>query len=42
MRLADLEILAGSIDRRSFGIAMTWVMENRKVLEDASQRLNER
>lgn len=42
VRLSDLEILAGSIDRRSLERALAWVRENRKVLNEAWERLNER
>lgn len=42
VRLSDLEILAGSIDRRSLERALAWARENRKVLNEAWERLNER
>ena len=42
VRLSDLDILAGSIDRRSLDRALVWVRENRKVLNEAWERLNER
>ncbi|CDZ43310.1 DUF4160 domain-containing protein [Neorhizobium galegae] len=42
VRLSDLEILAGSIDRQSLHRALAWVRKNRKVLNEAWERLNER
>ncbi|KAA9388944.1 DUF4160 domain-containing protein [Neorhizobium galegae] len=42
VRLSDLETLAGSIDRQSLHRALAWVRKNRKVLNEAWERLNER
>lgn len=42
VRLADLVMLAGSIDRRSYDLACRWALENRELLEREWNRLNER
>jgi len=40
VRISDLSILAGCIDRRSFEIAMKWAKTNKGVLENEWNRLN--
>ena len=40
--ISDLSILRGSIDRRSLDAALAWASENKEVLENEWQRLNER
>jgi len=42
VRIADLMVLAGSIDRKSYDIACRWALENRELLESEWSRLNER
>lgn len=42
VQIGDFTVLAGSIDRRSYDAAVAWAIENRKVLEDEWNRLNER
>jgi len=42
VRIADLAVLAGSIDRRSYDLACRWAAENRELLEREWHRLNER
>lgn len=42
VRLSDMTILAGSIDRRSYDTALSWAAENMGILEHEWRRLNER
>lgn len=42
VRLSDLTVIAGSIDRRSYDAAIAWAKAHTKELEDEWQRLNER
>ncbi len=42
VRLGDFAVLAGSIDRRSLDIALSWAAENRERLDHEWQRLNQR
>lgn len=42
IRLSDLSVMAGSIDRRSLAVAVTWAAQNRETLEHEWSRLNER
>jgi hypothetical protein len=40
--ISDFTVLRGSIDRRSYEIALRWASENRELLDNEWQRLNER
>jgi len=42
VRLSDFQIIAGSVDRRSFDTAKKWIDENKGVLENEWKRLNEK
>nr|WP_244670218.1 hypothetical protein [Rhodoplanes elegans] len=42
IRLSDLSVMAGAIDRRSLAVALDWATENRETLEHEWSRLNER
>jgi hypothetical protein len=42
VRISDFAVLRGSIDRRSYEIAVKWAGENRERLEHEWQRLNAR
>lgn len=42
IRLNDLSVMVGSMDRGSLSLALAWAVANRKVLEDEWHRLNER
>ena len=40
VRISDLTLIAGTIDRRDLDKALTWARHNRKALEDAWLRFN--
>jgi hypothetical protein len=40
VRISDLKLIAGSIDRRDLEKALAWARQNRKALEDAWLRFN--
>ena len=40
VRLSDLSIMAGSMDRQSLNIALAWAAGNRELLENEWKRLN--
>jgi len=42
IRLDDLSVMVGSMDRGSLSSALAWAAANKKVLEDEWHRLNER
>ena len=42
VRLSDLAVIAGSIDRRSYEAAFHWAEDNRELLDREWRRLNER
>lgn len=42
IRLSDLSVMAGAIDRRSLAVALDWATRNRETLEHEWSRLNER
>ncbi len=42
IRLSDLSLLRGSIDRRSLKVALEWAGGNMEVLDHEWKRLNER
>ena len=42
VRLSDLSVIAGSIDRRSYEAACHWAEHNREFLDREWRRLNER
>lgn len=42
IRLSDLVMIAGTMDRRSLELALDWARRNGKVLDDEWNRLNER
>lgn len=42
IRLSDLSVMAGSIDRRSLDAVLVWAAENREMLDHEWLRLNAR
>lgn len=38
--LSDFSIMAGSMDRKSLSLALSWASENKEVLENEWKRLN--